>query len=111
MGSGGGAGGGGTSSGWQQSSSTPQLFNWQQILPPWTAQGQQNTMPWLEQRAQTGMLPGEARSLWGGARESVEQGAMGAGRNFSRQVAASGMSPTSPMVAGGFADLQSSKLS
>ena len=108
MGSGGSSGGGG--SGWQTSTSTPQLYNWQQILPPWVSSAQQQTVPWLQHRAQTGLLPGEERTLWGGAREQIEQGSMGAGRNLSRQIAASGMSPTSPMVAGGFADLQSNKL-
>ena len=108
MGSGGGAGG---STGWQMSQSTPQLYNWQQILPPWVASGQQALVPYLQQKAQTGLLPGEERTLWGGSREQIEQGAMGAEKGLARQVASSGLSPSSPMVAGGFADLATQKMS
>lgn len=98
-------GGGGptsTSSG----SSNPVLYNWKDILPPWVQGGQQAVLPWLMSRAsEGGMLPSEERALWSQARGTVEQNANQATKNLSRQLATSGLAPSSPMAAGAFADL------
>lgn len=99
-------GGGGGPSG--QSGTT--LYTWKDILPPWIQQGQQAALPFLMQRAQTGLLPSEERTLWGGARDQIERGAEGASKNFARMIAGSGISPNSPAVAGGYADLASDKM-
>ena len=93
---GGGAGGQGGSVGYQ--SSNPVLYNWQNILPPWTIGGQQKAIPWLEQRAQTGLLPGEQRSLWGGAMEQLQEGYMGSRKDIARSLAQSGFTPSSPIL-------------
>ena len=101
-------GGGGSSQPTQTTQS--KLYNWKDILPPWVQTGQQTALPWLLGRAQTGMLPGEERNLWGQARESIESSSEGAGKNLSRMLATSGLSPSSPMAAGGFADLAADKM-
>lgn len=112
MGSGGSSGGGGsigqTSTG--TSTSTPNLYSWKDILPPWVQSGQQTVLPWLMTRASEGLLPSEERNLWGQAKGSIEDSSMQANRNFSRQLASSGLSPASPMVAGGYADLGVDKM-
>jgi hypothetical protein len=105
MGSGGG-GGGGTST----SVSNPQLYSWREILPPWVQSGQQSVLPWLMSRAQEGLLPDEEAKLWGQIKEQIESSSNEASRNLARQIATSGMSPSSPMVSGGFADLASDRL-
>jgi len=102
---GGSSGGGGGSS-----STNTQLYTWKDILPPWIQSGQQAALPWLMQRAQTGLLPSEETSLWGDIKGTVEQGSNLAGKNFSRQMASSGISPNSPAAAGGWADLGSDKI-
>lgn len=95
-------GGGPTSSG----TSTSTLYSWKDILPPWVQSGQQSVLPWLMNRAsEGGMTPSEERQLWGQARGTVEQAGNEATRNLSRQLASSGLSPSSPMTAGAFADL------
>lgn len=108
MGGGGGTtGGGGTGS----STTTPNLYTWKKLLPPWVQAGQQSVLPWLMNRAATGMLPSEERSLWGQAKTTIEDASESAGQNLSRQLAVSGLSPSSPMAAGGFADLAADKVS
>jgi hypothetical protein len=111
MSSGGGSSGGGmgTQESTSTSTSTPTLYNWKEILPPWVQSGQQKALPWLLARAQTGMLPQEERQLWGQARGSIEDSSNIASRNFSRQLASSGLSPSSPMVGGAYADLASDR--
>ena len=93
-----------------QGTSTSTLYNWKKILPPWVQTGQQAVLPWLQSRAQTGLLPAEERALWGGMREGIESGYTGATKNLSRQMAVSGMNPSSPMMGGGFADLATDKM-
>ena len=105
MGGSGGSGGGG-----QTSSSNSTLYNWQNILPPWVQSGQQSTLPWLMSRASEGMLPSEERTLKGGMREDIQLAGDKASQNLSRQVASSGMDPSSPMVAGGLTDLSVDKM-
>jgi hypothetical protein len=61
-------------------------------------------------RASEGLLPSEERNLWGQAKGSIEDSSMQANRNFSRQLANSGLSPSSPMVAGGYVDLGADKM-
>ena len=103
-----GMGGGAPSS---QSQSNPSLYSWKQILPPWVQAGQQQTLPWLMSRAaEGGMLPSEERNLWGEARTTIEDASNQATRALSGRLATSGMSPSSPMAAGGFADLAADKL-
>ena len=56
------SGGGGSQAqggGWSQgtSTSTPNLYSWRDILPPWVQAGQQTALPQLMERAATG-LPG-----------------------------------------------------
>ena len=95
-------GGGPTSSG----SSNPVLYSWKDILPPWVQSGQQTALPWLMSRAsEGGMTPQEEKQLWSQARGTVEQSGNQATQNLSRQLASSGMAPSSPMAAGAFADL------
>ncbi len=101
---GGGSGGGG------QQTTQSHLYNWRDILPPWIQSGQQTVLPWLLGRAQTGLLPSEERILWGQARDTIEDSYQGATKNLSRQIATSGLSPSSPMAAGGYADLASDKM-
>lgn len=105
----GGSSPGSTGSGF--STSTPTLYNWSQTLTPWQQSGQQAAQPWLMSRAQQGLLPQEERDLWG--RIQSEIGASGdlATKNLSRQIASSGMSPSSPAVAGGYADLAADRMS
>lgn len=93
------------------STSNPKLYSWKDILPPWVQAGQQTVLPWLMNRAATGMLPSEERALWGQAKGTIEDTSEGAGKNLSRQLAMSGLSPSSPMAAGGFADLAADKVS
>jgi hypothetical protein len=101
--------GGGSGSGGSGSSGT-NLYTWKDILPPWIQTGQQATLPYLMDKAKTGLLPSEERSLWGGVKGSLEQGSMDAGQNLSRMLASSGISASSPAAAGGFADLASDKV-
>ncbi len=107
MGSGGSAP---TSTQYGTSTTTPNLYSWKDILPPWVQSGQQTVLPWLMSRAQTGLLPAEEKNLWGQARESIEGSSNLAGRNLGRQLATSGMSPSSPMVAGAYSDLALDKV-
>jgi hypothetical protein len=62
-------------------------------------------------RASEGLLPSEERDLWGGVKSQIDISGDAASKNLSRQIASSGMSPSSPMVAGGFADLASDRMS
>jgi hypothetical protein len=101
--------GGGGSSGTSGTSGT-NLYTWKDILPPWIQSGQKAALPYLMSRAQTGLLPSEERSLWGGVKGSLESGSMGAGKELSRMLASSGISANSPAAAGGFADLASDKV-
>ena len=106
-------GGSPTSSGTTNStsSSTPQLYNWRDILPPWVQSGQQAALPWLMSRAQQGLAPQEERDLWGGMNSEIGTSSDLATKNLSRQIASSGMSPSSPAVAGGYADLAADRMS
>jgi hypothetical protein len=56
------------------------------------------------------LTPSEERTLWGQAKGSIEDSSLQANRNFSRQLASSGLSPSSPMVAGSYADLGADKM-
>ena len=107
------AGGGGSQSSISQgtSSSTPQLYNWNDILPPWVQSGQKAALPWLMSRAQQGLAPQEERDLWGSMKSEIGTSGDLATKNLSRQVASSGMSPSSPAVAGGYADLAADRMS
>lgn len=107
----GNGGGSAISSGSGYSTSNPVLYNWKDILPPWVSQGQQQLLPYLEARAATGLLPQEERDLWGQARNNINMSSEAAGKNLQRQLAGSGMTPNSPMVAGTFADLASDRMS
>lgn len=93
------------------SSTTPNLYSWKEILPPWVQSGQQTVLPWLMSRAAEGMLPSEERTLWGQAKETIEGGSQQAGRGLARQLATSGLAPSSPMAAGAFGDLALDKVS
>jgi hypothetical protein len=105
-------GGGGTTSGGGTgtSTTTPNLYTWKKLLPPWVQAGQQAVLPWLMGRAKEGMLPSEERQLWGQAKDTIASSGQGASQNLSRQLAMSGLSPSSPMAAGGFADLASDQV-
>ena len=93
------------------STSTPQLYNWRDILPPWVQSGQQAALPWLMSRAQQGLAPQEERDLWGQMKSEIGTSGDLATKNLSRQIASSGMSPSSPAVAGGYADLAADRMS
>ncbi len=106
-----GGGSGGQSGNTISSTQTnPTLYSWRDILPPWVQSGQQTVLPWLMGRASEGLLPNEERDLWGQVKGDIASTSDTASKNLSRQIASSGMSPSSPMVAGGFADLASDKL-
>lgn len=107
----GGGGGGSTQQSSGQSTSTPNLYSWKEILPPWVQSGQQTVLPWLMNRAATGMTPSEESTLWGQARDTIEGSSNQASRNMARQLSTSGLSPSSPMAAGAFSDLASDKVS
>lgn len=110
MGMGGGGGVTQSQQSYGTSTSTPNLYSWKDILPPWVQSGQQTVMPWLMSRAATGLTPGEESTLWGQARDTIEGSSNQAGRNMARQFATSGISPTSGAAAGAFSDLASDKL-
>ena len=93
------------------STSTPQLYNWRDILPPWVQSGQQTALPWLMSRAQQGLAPQEEKDLWGQMKSEIGTSGDLATKNLSRQIASSGMSPSSPAVAGGYADLAADRMS
>lgn len=101
----------GTTNSTGQSTSTPTLYNWREILPPWVQSGQQAALPWLMSRAQTGMLPQEERDLWGGVKSEIANSGDLASRNLSRQIASSGMGANSPAAIGGYADLAADRMS
>ena len=98
-----------TSSG--TSTSTAQLYNWKDILPPWVQSGQQTALPWLMSRAQTGLLPQEERDLWGGVKGDIASSGDLATKNLSRQIASSGMNVNSPAAMGGYTDLAADRMS
>jgi len=98
-------GGGGTTS-----TSKSKVYNWKDILPPWAQAGQQLMLPWFLQRAQTGMLPSEERTLWGQAKDILESSGQEATRALSRKLATSGIEAGSPAAAAGFAELGLDKL-
>jgi len=102
-------GGGGETSGGGQSYTT--ALNWKDFLPSWTQSGQQAALPYLMQRAQTGLLPSEEKSLWGGIQGQLDTSSMGAGKNLAGKLASSGISANSPAAAGGFADLAADRVS
>lgn len=99
-----------TSTGTQTSTTTPTLYNWSNILPPWVQSGQQTVLPWLMSRANEGLLPQEQRDLWGQMQSQIGTSGDVASKNLSRQIAGSGMNPSSPMVAGAYSDLASDKM-
>jgi hypothetical protein len=86
------------------------LYTWADIMPPWVQEGQKQALPWLMNRAQTGMTPQEEKQMWGQAQGTLEDASQAAGLNFSRQIAGSGISPSSGAVAGGYADLASDRV-
>jgi hypothetical protein len=95
-----------------QSTSTPVLYNWQNILPPWVQAGQQTTLPWLMNRAASGGLTQQQQSqLWGGIQDQLQTSFNAAGQNMSRQISSAGIDPSSPAAAGAFSQLASDKLS
>jgi hypothetical protein len=107
-------GGGTTTSGGGSGSSTtnPNLYSWKEILPPWVQTGQQTVLPWLMNRAaEGGMTPIEERNLWGQAKTTIEDSSQGASQNLSRQLAMSGLNPSSPVAGGAYADLAMDKVS
>jgi len=110
-----GGGGGQSQTGWGSSSGSsttnPNLYTWRDILPPWVQKGQEGVLPWLMNRAQTGMLPQEEQQLWGQAKDTLEDSSQGANRALARQLAMSGVKASSPAAVGGFADLASDKMS
>ena len=77
-----------------------------QLLPPWTSQGQQQFLPQLLQRAeQGGLTKEEEKLLWGMARSEIATGTTAAGKLLGGKMAASGISPTSPVWTGEMADI------
>lgn len=95
--------GAGTSRAWTEP------ITYETLLPPWTRAGQERLLPQLIERAEYGgMTPEEERLLWGMARSEVQQAATGAGRALGGKMAASGISPSSPVWAGEAADISAS---
>lgn len=105
---GGGSGGGGGSG---YSTGFPVLWNWSSLMTPWQKAGQQELLPSLMERYKGGgFTPQEEATLWGQAKQQIETGGNMAGKNYARQIASSGISPTSPAVAGGWGDLALGKI-
>lgn len=103
--------GGGGSAGGSTSTSIPTLYNWKSIMTPWSIAGQKEALPTLMERFKSGGLtPREESSLWGSAKQQLEQGSNAAGLGFARQMAASGISPNSPAAAGGWSDIGMNKI-
>lgn len=115
-----GFGGGGgqsqstTGSGWSDSEgwsrTTPNLYTWRNILPPWVANAQAKLIPYLTSRAKTGMTPQEEQETWGGIKDTLETGSMGANKQLSRMIATSGVGASSPAAVGAYGDLASDKM-
>lgn len=103
-------GGGGPSqsqsgSGWSKAWTEP--ITWETLLPPWVKAGQRKLLPMLEERVKEGGLtPDEERLLWGMARSEVAQAGTSARKALAGRMAASGISPTSPVWAGELADIE-----
>ena len=98
------------SSGFANTNTTPNLYTWQNILPPWTQEAQKNLVPYLQSRARTGMTPQEEQQTWGGIRDTLEDTSQGANKQLSRVLATSGIGASSPAAAGAYSDLASDKL-
>lgn len=103
-------GGGGAPSssggGWGESKAKSTPVTWETLLPPWTIEAQREFVPELMQRAREGgMSPEEERLLWGMARGEVLTSAQGARKQLASRMAASGISPSSPVWAGEQADI------
>lgn len=93
------------------SSSTPQLYNWQSLLPPWVQAGQQTTLPWLMQRAEMGgMAPGDESSLRGMARRDIDTGTGQALKGLGSRMAMSGANPASPAASEATGSIMSDRL-
>jgi len=94
----------GSGSGKSWAKSTP--VTWETLLPPWTIEAQKEIVPELMERAREGgMSPEEERLLWGMARGEVLTSTQGARRQLASKMAASGISPRSPVWAGEQADI------
>lgn len=78
--------------------SYPVLFNWQELLPPWTQAGQQIALPYLMSEAITGgMTPTVEKSLWGSILSDIDNAASQARRNVaSRWIGGGGAALNSP---------------
>ena len=96
------------SEGWTRT--TPTLYNWRQILPPWVSSSQEKLVPFLMNRAQTGMTPQEEQQTWGQAKETIEGSSQDANKALSRVLATSGIGANSPAAVGGYTDLAGDKM-
>ena len=102
----------GGSQGSSTSTTTPSLYNWQSLLPPWVQTGQQTALPWLMQRAEMGgMLPGDEATLSGMARRDIDTGTGQALKGMGSRMAMSGANPASPAATEATGSIMSDRLS
>lgn len=100
-------GGGGPSG---ESQSYPVKMTWRDILPPWVQAGQQEFMPYLFERAyQGGMSPEEEQLLTGMARTEVGASVNASKGALGQRMAQSGLSPSSPIFAGAYGDIEAGR--
>lgn len=82
-------------------SSSPVLYNYDQLMTPWQKSGQQSTLPMLLQRAFSGgMSPDEERNLLGTIRQQTDQEFDQQRAGLGAKAVMSGLSPSSPVVIG-----------
>ena len=95
----------------QSSTTTPTLYSWKELLPPWVQAGQRALMPSLFQRYYAGGLtPEQMAVLSGSARSQIENAATTARQNLAGRMASQGVNLGSPAWAGGLGDIEAERL-
>ena len=95
--------------GWNVSS--PQLFNYTSLLPPWMQTAQQQLVPSLTQKALGGgMSTAERNLIWRDMLDQVGAGAESAKRGILNTLAGSGGSMKSPAAVSMMGDVENNRL-
>ena len=98
-------------SGWGYGTSTPILYDYNQLMTPWQKSGQQQTLPMLLQRAFSGgMSPDEERNLLGTIRQQTDQEFEQQRAGLGAKAVMSGLSPSSPVVIGERGNLDAAQI-
>ena len=89
------AGGGGAPTGGGTSGTN--LYNWKDLLPPWTQTGQQVALPWLMGQAFSGgMTPTEQKQQWGTMVSDIDNAAAQARKGITSRWVQGGAAMNSP---------------